>query len=752
MKKMRLLPLLALGVMIFTQPESVESCGPFKEVTAFVNPENPDSITGFLQGKLQIVLPGFRRKYLFVAYRYLSGKPLSAAEAKALQTAWEPVVLRDEAQLIADERGVTPGLLQWLQERTQIPGTEHVAIDPHQSLDRFQWYVNCTESAFTTATLTLRQRSKQFGPQSAEVKRWLEGQDQVFFNCGGKTAIPSSLGSEVAPLVRADRQYQIGAAYFYAGDWDRARAQLLQVADDHSSPWLAMARYVAARALVRKATLQPQGQEKSYDPSTLAAAETELKKILANRELSSVHRYARQILDFVEIRLHPQERRAELDRELSQGVEHPSDLPQKLTDYFWVGFPAGEMSQWIAQMSNPNWASDKRWRQSVIESWQQHRDVPWLVAALSGAESSDAATPQLLEAAKSVPESSPAYLTVRYHELRLLAGHDQPAEVYAAASQLLRQSTIELTRSTRNALLDVTLRAAPDLDAFIANLPRRPSYSFFGEDQSPCQADDKPAPENLCGFWLLTDQGARLVNHLPLSTFAQVARSPKLPKSLQADLLGAVWTKAVLLGNDEVAASVAPDLMRAVPATRPLLATYLAADTQARRPAALFTLLRLPGLVPQVLAGERRNTPIDHIDDLRQNWWCSGGLPSDYWAESVESNELPRSNESAKPVEVMGFISPEQSQQAEKEAVQLHQLATAPNYLAEETLRWAREAPADQRLPEALHLVVRSTRYGCPNKITKEFSKQAFDLLHRRFPGSPWTKRTPYFYGGQGWR
>jgi len=96
--------------------------------------------------------------------------------------------------------------------------------------------------------------------------------------------------------------------------------------------------------------------------------------------------------------------------------------------------------------------------------------------------------------------------------------------------------------------------------------------------------------------------------------------------------------------------------------------------------------------------------------------------------------------------------APEQRQQEEEEAVQLHQLATAPNYLAEETLRWAREDPADQRLPEALHLVVRSTRYGCSNKMTKGFSKQAFDLLHHRFPRSPWTKRTPYFYGGRGWR
>jgi len=749
MRNTRFLLLVLFGVLILNQPKEIESCGPFKSVGAFVSMEQPDSVAGFLQGKLQIVLPGFRGKYLFVAYRYLSGKPLSAAEVKALQAAWEPA-LRDESGQITHERGATPGLVRWLEERTHVPGTQHVAIDPQQSWDGFQWYVNCSESAFTTATLTLQQRSKQFGAQSPEVKRWLEGQDQVFSNCGNKATIPNSLGSEVAPLVRADREYQIGAAYFYAHDWDHARGQLLRVADDSSSPWRAMARYVAARALVRKATLQPP-QEKSYDASTLAAAETELKQLLANRELSSVHRYARQILDFVEIRLHPQERRAELDRELSRGVERPDDLPRKLTDYFWVGFPtSGELSQWIAQMSYSYWATDKHWRESVIQSWRQHRDLPWLVAALSGAESSDPATPELLEAAEQVPESSPAYLTVHYHKLRLLAGRDKPADVYATASGLLQQRTIELTPSTKNALLDVILRTAPDLDAFAANLPRRPSYAFDGEDEAPCRANDAAERAHLCSLLLLTDEGARLVNSMPLTTFAELASSPKLPKSLQADLLKAAWTKAVLLGNDEVASSVAPDLMRAVPHMRPLLAAYLAADANARRQAALFTLLHLPGLVPQVVAGERRVTAIDHIDDLRENWWCSGGLPSDYWVESAQSYEMPRPSAKNVPVEIAGFISPEQREQAKKEAAQLQKLTTAPNYLAENTLLWAKEAPTDQRLPEALHLVVRSTRYGCPDKSTKGFSKQAFDLLHRRFPHSPWTKRTPYFYGGAG--
>ncbi len=68
--------------------------------------------------------------------------------------------------------------------------------------------------------------------------------------------------------------------------------------------------------------------------------------------------------------------------------------------------------------------------------------------------------------------------------------------------------------------------------------------------------------------------------------------------------------------------------------------------------------------------------------------------------------------------------------------------------LVEKVLAWAKASPDDQRIPEALHYVVRATRYGCGDDKTSSYSKQAFQLLHSRYPKSEWTKRTPYFYGG----
>ena len=48
--------------------------------------------------------------------------------------------------------------------------------------------------------------------------------------------------------------------------------------------------------------------------------------------------------------------------------------------------------------------------------------------------------------------------------------------------------------------------------------------------------------------------------------------------------------------------------------------------------------------------------------------------------------------------------------------------------------------------PEALHLAVMTTRYSCTDKDTARWSKAAFDLLHKKYPTSPWAKKTPYWF------
>jgi hypothetical protein len=82
----------------------------------------------------------------------------------------------------------------------------------------------------------------------------------------------------------------------------------------------------------------------------------------------------------------------------------------------------------------------------------------------------------------------------------------------------------------------------------------------------------------------------------------------------------------------------------------------------------------------------------------------------------------------------------------EAEWNQLSQVPTAPNYLTGVVLEWAKSHPKDPRVPEALHLAVRASRYGQNDGETGHLSMLAFQLLHERYPANDWTKKTPYWF------
>ncbi|NJL72874.1 MAG: hypothetical protein HC888_15650 [Candidatus Competibacteraceae bacterium] len=50
------------------------------------------------------------------------------------------------------------------------------------------------------------------------------------------------------------------------------------------------------------------------------------------------------------------------------------------------------------------------------------------------------------------------------------------------------------------------------------------------------------------------------------------------------------------------------------------------------------------------------------------------------------------------------------------------------------------------RIPEALHMAVKATRFGTGDDNTSKLSAAAFKLLHSKYKGNPWTKKTPYHY------
>src|SRR5215468_5300714 len=308
MKRRNLLRLMVILISVTVDPRALFGCGPFSPEIIFTHTIHPDfPLEHFARGELGVLQPAYARSYLLVAYRHLNGVGIDSDEEKALVSLWR------ERLLIDDEPGADQSVNEWSVEREKITGAGKPPAIVHYYTDSGanHYYVinNCQADAFKTAVRTLRDRVKQFGPDSAVVIAWAQTQDQVFANCSGGKNIPSPLPLDGAPLAGADRAYQIAAANFYAGNFDESARLFGEIAKNVASPWRHIAQLLVARSLIRTATLS-----EKLDAASLTKAEAQLKRILDDQSLNGSHESARRLLGYVRCRLDPERRVRELAR------------------------------------------------------------------------------------------------------------------------------------------------------------------------------------------------------------------------------------------------------------------------------------------------------------------------------------------------------------------------------------------------------------------------------------------------------
>jgi hypothetical protein len=87
------------------------------------------------------------------------------------------------------------------------------------------------------------------------------------------------------------------------------------------------------------------------------------------------------------------------------------------------------------------------------------------------------------------------------------------------------------------------------------------------------------------------------------------------------------------------------------------------------------------------------------------------------------------------------YPTPADTAAAGAETAVLARVPGAPDWFAPVILAWAKAHPDDPRVPEALHRVVRSVRLGCTGGRVS-YGRDAFRILHARYPGTVWTKKT----------
>ena len=739
--------MLALATLIPLTQRTI-ACGPFFSDAIFVFTKHPDfPLENFAAGKFGVINKSWARSYMVVVYRSLSGNPLSDREARAMKSLW------DERLNNSSESSDDSWRQKWNEARKTAGAPEVKDIEVYRNREKpheYESFLNCQPDAFVNAASLLNERVKLFGASSPQVNAWLAAQDAVFANCKEGKHIPEPAGSNDETLVRADRAYQTAAANFYSTNFDEATQQFEAIARDQQSPYRIIAPYMAARSVLRKGSFAEKEEE---GRPFLIDAENRLSAILKDNSLKLSHHAAGRLFNLARLRAHPEEKLHELAR-LIMKKDASEDVKQNVWDYTVLldrylevetnsgqlpaSLKSDDLTDWIMTFEGDIDASDVH----ALERWRQTKSLPWLVAAMANANGKQPALNELLLAAAQVDHTASAYPTIAFHSVRLLKETNRLAEARTMLDKILANERPQLTASAVNEFLSQRMMLARNLEEFLQNAPRAPAGFSDNYDGREIPDDEKDAGQNANGgksFFAM--DAANIFNKaMPVAMMKDSARSKILPANLRRDVAQAAFVRAALLDDHEVAIQAAVSLEAELPELKEFLAAYKKALTpDARRFAAAFLSLKFPGLRPFVSNGVGRTTAVDDIDSYRDNYWCTeppvplGGAPSEDEQSKSRSVETP------------DFLSGSKAL-ADRQYASLQALGTAPNYLCRIAIEWAQKTPNDPRAPEALHLAVRSTRYGCTDKDTGRWSKAAFDFLHSRYPNTTWAKNTKYWF------
>ncbi len=691
----------------------------------------------FIGGKMGMIQPGLDRQNLFVAFRYLSNQSLNDGEKSALL---EPPLTNQRSWW--DEQSEANKV--WKDARAAVVH-DKTEIGIFRQYKQYDSFLNCPDDAFINAANTLKDRIGKFGAESEGMKAWVAAQDKVFSNCRDGEHIPDPAPDSLPALLRADRAYQIAAAHFYAQEFDDADTAFTAIAKDKSSPWHEIAPYLSARAVIRKATLvySETPNAPRWDLASLQSAEQKLKNILADPAEKKWHADAERMMGYVAYRLHPNERLQQLENELG----HPGNTDayiQRLTDYIVStrsdAESGNDMTDWIRLMRNmagnmfetaaQNAKTAAAGHEEAVKFWDNLHSLPWMVATLYSSTRFEDLPSDLAAKASAVKPDSPVYLTVQYHMLRLRLGVTSEREkAIHDLDTLLEWPLDRLPLSSRNRLLALRLPVSRSYAEFVKYAPRNMVVDYGLDKEKATAAEIKTAEEKNFHF---DPTGSDYLNHyFPLMMLEAMSTDEKLPAVLRSDLSIAVFTRAIWLNDEKIAMQSAKLLMETHPEGKELLQAYLDAKTSDEQHfAGIYALLNYPGLTPyaEFSPNYYRSDP-DKIDSLSNNWWC-------YQKPSPDKAELPP------------FLKPDEIKISHDEERQLSKMPATSDWLTEESLKWAKAHPEDVRVPRALHRAVMATRYGCTDKETGLLSKAAFTLLHTRYPKSEWTKKTPYWFGG----
>ncbi|OAN66901.1 hypothetical protein [Sphingomonas sp. TDK1] len=700
-------------------------------------------------GRVGIVKPDAPAAVRYLDWRLLNGLDTGADVTEQLAT-----------PCCGDWQDLTGA---WLAARREVPGvaTDLYWISTERDGPNYTSIPTCFGDAFTTAAATLKARVAAHGAGSPWVRAWVAGQDAVFAACSKPGVSLPPLDPAAPAWLRADRLYQQAALALYDGRLADADRTFADIGRDPQSPWQKLALYLQTRTAQRAALT-------TRDPAAFARAHAAIATLAAAPDgtygKGEIGRM-QQVLDYNE---HPAALRDRLDQALNAKPATP-DIAVKFKDYWSLSNDKAERPEaadWIATLGTRDRAEGLA---HATARWQATHRNAWLLAALSLAGRTDAGAAALADAAGRVPADDPAWLTARYHWLRLRMGSGADAPLRDQADAILART--DLTPSDRNIFLAIRTQLATSLADFATHALRQP---YCQEGQADCLGyagaiSDGQLARRGAGWVAFGSDATLLIDRLPLPVRLELARSTDLPTELRLDLTLTNYTRAVLLRDDAAVDETARALVTLLPQVRGdwqrILRTAPGAD---KRFAEIFVMTKIPSLRADLADYHRPSGTTASFGGYWEAWLVQpprgpnalrfppAGAYGDGWWNRRESGSddsaVDRTCDSKCgapfPIHLAPFAVPLQDT-ALRERSAYRTIADLPEGTAggktlwEAALAYVAAHPKDPRAGETLYRLIRVGRWG---GNANQMGKRAFRLLHTRYPGTIWAKRSPYYY------
>jgi len=749
--------LVTLAILLCGLMSPAWATGPLAPEIRFFSRSGQDPVDDltYFRGQLGILRPTLADNRLYAAYRIMLGGRFSEAQARQLL-----------ARCCGPPETLSDAETSWNELRKRVAGVPPVQ-DPRYGAYRKRpedmqlFDVSCFPNAYRNSAATLRARIAEHGAKSPLLRDWVIGQDAVLLNCYEDSSLPEELPPNAPAWLKADLAYQIAAAYFYRLDYTRAGQLFAEIGRDASSPWQKTARYLVARCAVHAAI-----EDKT--PKLIADAQQAIDALATDPQLADYRAEVPKLASLLAFATRPQERARELERALL-APDLPNALPVDLRDFLLLertGTRVTDLGAWIYDIDILTTSGREQdvatAKTDALTRWREKRNLPWLVAALMHLSPGDEDVAAAIAASRAIEAGSPAYYTLAWHRLRLLIGENKQEDARAELDQILDGRP--LPEGVENLMRYHRMKLARDLDEFARFALRRGEFVMYLPDPRTKLDATAPPLKSSASFpydfgailkwrtelfqpnprYFDTDATAAMSFVMPLPLMAQVAQSDRLPPNMLREVALAVWTRAVLLDDAEIANSVIPTVARHFPQYGAGWKAYQSAATpQQKKIEAALLLLRLPGASPWLSSGLGYPYMRDVIGLVATRWWEHGD--ADNQAAPDAQDDVTLCDDCALPLQFAApaFLTAEDRERARNEVARLRQLPGAPAYLGAIIIAWANAQPRDPRVPEALHLVVRATRYG---EMNTETSKAAYLLLHNRYRRNPWTSKTPLWF------